>query len=144
MLPPKAAAAPLGGMRHKGGSMRCRQGGFTLLEALVAFVILAMTMAVIYQAAGGSVRATVEGERQTYALVLAESVLNNYRSVPPGGMVRSGELDNGYSWRIEAAERPPAGEDRDQISWMLYDVQVQITWSSGEIRIASVLPEARP
>lgn len=121
------------------------QRGFTLLEVLVAFVILAFTLAIIYQAAGGSVRGTIKGEQQTYALTLAESVLNNFRSVPEGGMARSGELENGYRWQLEATPRPVPEEQRNRTAVPLYDVRVQVEWDGGAgVTLSSVLPQGAP
>jgi len=121
------------------------QRGFTLLEVLVAFVILALTLAVIYQTAGGSVRGTIKGDRQTYALTLAESVLNNYRNVPEGGMQRSGELENGFRWRFEASSRPVPEEQRALTAVPLYDVRVEVDWDGGAgIVLHSVLPGRSP
>ena len=125
-----------------GSPPRCPQQGFTLLEVLVAFVILALTLAIIYQAAGGSVRATIKGEQQTYALTLAESVVNNFRTVPEGGMVRSGELENGYRWQLEATLRPVPEEQRNRTALPLYDVRVQVGWDRGAgVTLYSVLPQ---
>lgn len=121
------------------------QRGFTLLEVLVAFVILAFTLAIIYQAAGGSVRGTIKGEQQTYALTLAESVLNNFRSVPEGGMARSGELENGYRWQLEATTRPVPEEQRNRTAVPLYDVRVRVEWDGGAgVTLSSVLPQGAP
>jgi len=118
------------------------QRGFTLLEVLVAFVILAFSLAIIYQTAGGSVRGTIKGDRQTYGLTLAESVLDNYRGVPEGGMVRSGELENGYRWRFEASPRPVPEDERNRNRFPLYDVRVEVNWDSGAgVTLSSVLPE---
>lgn len=121
------------------------QRGFTLLEVLVAFVILAFTLAIIYQAAGGSVRGTIKGERQTYALALAESVLNTYRGVPEGGMARSGELENGFRWHIEATPRPVPEEQRNRTAVPLYDVRVRVEWDGAAgVTLSSVLPQEAP
>jgi general secretion pathway protein I len=120
----------------------CRQRGFTLLEVLVAFLILALTLAVIYQTAGGSVRATIKGDRQTYALTLAESVLNSYRDVPEGGMTRSGELENGFRWRLDARPRPVPEDQRNRTALPLYDARVEVNWDGGAgVVLHSVLPE---
>lgn len=120
-----------------------RQTGFSLLEILVAFVILAFAMTAIYESAGGSVKATITDERYSYALLLAESVLNNYQGVPPGGLNQSGHLENGFDWRITAVARPV---DSDQkMAWPLYDVQVDVRWGepSKHVTLDSVLPEFR-
>lgn len=120
-----------------------RQRGFSLLEILVAFVILAFSLAAIYESAGGSVNAAIADEQRSYALLLAQSVLNNYQGVPPGGMEKAGQLENGYSWRFIAVKRE---DDPDvRLSWPLYNVKVIVSWGSrkSQIVLDSVLPEIR-
>jgi general secretion pathway protein I len=121
-----------------------RQRGFSLLEILVAFVILAFSLAAIYQSAGGSVNAAIADEQRSYALLLAQSVLNNYQGVPPGGLEKSGQLENGYSWRFTAVKRE---DDPDvKLIWPLYNVSVVVSWGNPKLQIVldSVLPEIRP
>lgn len=120
-----------------------RQRGFSLLEILVAFVILAFSMAAIYESAGGSVNATIADEQRSYALLLGQSVLNNYQGVPPGGIEKSGHLENGFDWRISASPRP--SDTGQQLAWPLYNVQVIVSWSHPQkiIRLDSVLPELK-
>lgn len=120
-----------------------RQQGFSLLEILVAFVILAFSLAAIYQSAGGSVNAAIADERHSYALLLAQSVLNNYQGIPPGGLEKSGQLENGYSWRFDAVKRE---DDPDiKLSWPLYNVKVIVRWGAdnAKVELDSVLPEIR-
>jgi general secretion pathway protein I len=120
-----------------------RQHGFSLLEILVAFVILAFAMTAIYESAGGSVKATIADERYSYALLLAQSVLENYEGIPPGGLEKSGRLENGFDWRMVAT--PRANDTRQSPAWPLYDVQVEVTWTGSQRRVTlvSVLPEFR-
>jgi len=130
-------------VRRTQGSILARQGGFSLLEILVAFVILAFAMTAIYESAGGSVKATITDERYSYALLLAQSVLDSYQGIPPGGVDKSGHLENGFDWRITAMARPI--DSSQQVAWPLYDVQVEVTWGvpPKRVTLVSVLPEFR-
>ena len=65
-----------------------RQGGFSLLELLVAFVIMAFSLGMLYQAAGGTVRSLGDTEQQLRASMLAQSVLNSRDSVPGNRLER--------------------------------------------------------
>ena len=66
---------------------RCR--GFTLLEVLVAFVILALSLGVIYQLFGQGTRAASQSARYTQATMIAQSLL----------------AEAGVTHRLEASQR---------------------------------------
>jgi prepilin-type N-terminal cleavage/methylation domain-containing protein len=121
---------------------RMMQQGFSLLETLVAFFILAMVLSVIYESAGSSVDVTISDERRSYALLLAESVLSNYQSIPAGGLTKTGRLENGYAWFFIAIPRS-APKDTNY-SWPLYDVRVRVEWGepSRVEEIDTVLPQS--
>lgn len=122
-------------------SSRPRQAGFSLLETLVAFFILAMVLSVIYESAGTSVNATVSDERRSYALLLAQSVLDNYKGIPAGGLSQSGRLENGYAWQMTAT--PRASDEANPNPWPLFDVQVLVSWGNPvrTERLETVLPQ---
>ena len=117
------------------------QQGFSLLETLVAFLILALVLGALYESAGTSVNATVADERRSYALLLAQSVLDNYKGIPAGGLEQSGQLENGYAWRMVATQRP--ADDGVPPPWPLFDVQVRIIWGNPQRseQIDTVLPQ---
>src|SRR5690606_40398158 len=52
-----------------------RAAGFSLIEALVAMVILALSLGALYQAAAGATRNVRVDERYTYAVQIAQSLL---------------------------------------------------------------------
>ena len=116
-----------------------KESGFTLLEILVAFIILAFSMTAIYQSAGNSVRAIITDEQRTYAWLLAESVMNSYQGVPPGGFEKEGKLENGYRWNISAEKKT----DSNPGIWPLYDVSVTVSWggSGAAVHLYSIIPE---
>ncbi len=78
-----------------------RQAGFSLLELLVAFAIMALSLALLYRVLGGSADTALSLDRRHQALLLAQSVLSLRPYVPPGGTEESGE-SAGMVWTLRA------------------------------------------
>ncbi|AOV03123.1 general secretion pathway protein GspI [Delftia tsuruhatensis] len=74
----------------------------TLLELLVALTIMAISVALIYRAVGGSARGVTQLERNQGAAMLAESLMDAFSMVDPGGTQASGQ-DGLYTWQVASA-----------------------------------------
>jgi general secretion pathway protein I len=126
---------------------RC-EAGFSLLEVLVAFSIMMLSLGVLYQAAGGSVRNLATSERQTHAILLAQSLLSLHQAVPPGGLSASGSSEKAFDWVLSAVPAVGVQADPERASWPLYRLDVEVAWQDGERRrryaVATLLPEAVP
>lgn len=114
------------------------QGGFSLIEMLVAFTIMSAMLVAFYQSAGTSVSNINHAQGYAYATTLAESVLASYPAVPQGGLHERGELENGYRWRIESTARDSLPESHPT---ELYDITVTVGWGNRELIMHSVMPE---
>ena len=82
-----------------------RDRGFTLIEVLVAFAILAFTLAAAYGVFADASRAVASGERYGVALALAETAIER-ASAPSfltGALAEGGASLSGDGWRVDAA-----------------------------------------
>ena len=120
------------------------QGGFSLLELLVAFVIMAMSLGMLYRASGGTVRSLGDTENAMRATVLAQSLLNSRDAVPETGWAETGE-SAGFGWRVQSAPFQSAISGPDVV--VLHQVRVRLTWMDGrgarEVEYSTLLPQAR-
>lgn len=80
---------------------RTRQRGFSLLEVLVAFAILALTLGVLMNIFARASRAAVLSGQYSQAAALAESKLNALGTeLPLEEGTLTGEPENGFAWEI--------------------------------------------
>jgi general secretion pathway protein I len=121
-----------------------RQGGFSLLELLVAFVIMAFSLGMLYQASGGTVRSLGDTEQHLRATMLAQSLLNSRDSVPEAGWSESGQ-SAGFSWSVSSA--PFRTEVSDSRVPPLQQVEIVVGWSdrngARQLALSTLLPQAR-
>ena len=117
------------------------EDGFTVLEVLVAFVILASALGVVYQMVTmGGFRADRTQKEQT-ALLLAKSKLAEAMTIG-----RSTEGQEGdYRWELKW-QTMPVTESRERRNPVhLAQVVVTVSWGADgqEIRLATLRPEVQ-
>ena len=109
------------------------QRGFTLLEVLVAFVLLSLTLGVILQVFSGGLRnATAAGHYAT-AAIMADSMLARVgRELPLEEGESSGE-DGIYRWRlkIEPYQNDTELNQTAAGRYPLYQIILRIQWQYG-------------
>lgn len=120
-----------------------RQHGFSLLEVLVAFVIMGLSLGVLYQSVTGSIRNVAVTERYAYAEQMARSLLATRDKLPPSGLSDSGRGEDGFRWQMETLHLPdtrPEGSGwRDD--FMLLEARVEWGGSrSRQVILQTVLP----
>ena len=109
-----------------------RSAGFTLLEVIVAFVILSLSLGVIYQIFGQGLRATSLSERYTHATLLAQSLMAETGVTSPlHSGTQSGSSEAGYEWQVETSVLEQAGSD-SELAPISYKVEVHVGWSGHE------------
>ncbi len=88
-------------MFESSSKRECRTGGFTLLEVLVAFTILAIVLTALIQAFSQGLRASTVAEERSTAVLMARSKLAEVgSSIPLEESEQSGDLENGLGWRL--------------------------------------------
>lgn len=114
-------------------------GGFTLLEVLVAFVIAALALAVLYSGGIEGLVATRTATRRDEAVARAtarlEAMCHGARLTPG---LQSGDDGSGYSWRtqVQVADsallaRGGADDSHPKLRLTLFSVGVMIAWPGG-------------
>lgn len=120
------------------GSRRPCIRGFSLLELLVALAITTSSLLALYHASGTSVRAAAEAERQTRALVLAESLLALHSHAPIEGIATRGQLDEQLQWSVTAS--PTTDADASDTALRLHRIEVSVSWQDrGRTRTLSLV-----
>ncbi len=121
------------------------QHGFSLLELLVAFAILAMSMGLIYKSMGASARNVGDMTHHQQASMLAESLLASRDSVTDQGWNESGE-HTPFAWQVSS--QPYASEIDAQGMVLMHQIHIMISWSDGvrqkQLEIQTLLPQRKP
>ena len=121
------------------------QSGFSLLEVLVAFSILALSLGVLMQIFSGAMRNAVLSEQYSQAALLAQSILSATGIEEPlQAGERAGEWENGMRWRLfispyeeplEDGEEQPRGLRTEQLANVEgYQLRVEVSWDDGDKR----------
>lgn len=111
-----------------------RQLGFSLLEVLTAFAILALSLGVLLRIFGGGGQLAGKADEHARAIVLARSLLDNLGMEKPlEEGVASGELDERYRWRLRVVPFAPEGEPLpEQYPYKPYWVELTVFWGEDE------------
>lgn len=115
--------------RHRRSKGAAR--GFTLLEVLIAFTILSLSLAVVMQAFSTGFASLERAKDQTVAMLQARSKLAELgQTVPLEPGEQGGELDDGATWRM-VVEPAAVDEEREAFEGFgvlaLYRVEVTVT-----------------
>jgi general secretion pathway protein I len=121
--------------------MQARQRGFSLLEILVAFSILALSLGVLMQIFSASLRNAEVTRNQAQAVALAQSLLASAvvgATLVPGE--NAGVLDDKFRWVLRVSpfvQEPRPGETaavRTSVPLDLWEVAVRVAWG-GDSRL---------
>jgi prepilin-type N-terminal cleavage/methylation domain-containing protein len=121
--------------------MRTQQRGFTLLEALVATMIMGIAVAGILEALTASTRNVIRLTQADRAVLLARTKMDELlvndgliRKTDLGGpfsAAESGAMTAGWRARVTPIESAPAATERN---WVIDRIELEIWWMDGATR----------
>lgn len=111
------------------------QAGFSLLETLVAFTVLALSVGVLLRIFGGGAQMTGKADEHARAVTLAESLLVEKAceecELPPGET--GGEFDEQFRWVMRVEPYQPEGDAwPDNLPVEPFWVQITLEWGETE------------
>jgi general secretion pathway protein I len=107
-----------------------RARGFTLLEVLVTFTIVALVLATALQIFSDGLRSTTLSERHVTATIMANAKLAEIDAQQPPLLGRlEGVTVDGFRWRTDVEEyAEPGAEDLINSPVILYRLDVIVGW----------------
>ena len=121
-----------------------RQRGFTLIEIVVAFVVLSLVLVTSFEIFTGGMRRASDLEDYSRALVLAQGKLAAAGTEEP---YKEGELagdseDRRFHWVVSTRRTdegaPPAGQPTSNNPYALYRVDVRVGWAGADTKERSL------
>jgi general secretion pathway protein I len=109
-----------------------RQQGFSLLEILMAFSILALSLVILLKIFSGGVNTAVIAEEYTAAVQIAESLMAGKAETPLQIGQTSGYENDKYHWLVEVSpfQFNPENADPNNLKATLYKVKVTVSWDN--------------
>ena len=111
-----------------------KQRGFSLLEILIAFSILALSLGILLKIFSAGVNTAGVAEDYTAAVQIAESLMAKTGVETPLQAGQGAGLENEkYHWRVEVSPFVfnPDNIDISALTASLFKVKVSVTWGDG-------------
>jgi general secretion pathway protein I len=133
-----------------------REAGFTILEVLAAFVVLAVTMATLMQVFSGGLRDAQLADEYARAVMVAQSRLAAYTASERLEEASASGSEGAFSWTLTAAayderqEAPDKDKSRDfNLRVRLLRVESKVAWRAADgrdrdVRLATLVIGTKP
>jgi general secretion pathway protein I len=109
------------------------QRGFTLVETLVAFAIMAVMLTALLQTAGSSLRAIDSAAHHNRAVLVAQSQLDRIMALKQIPAIKEGRMPNSpYRWHVEeiSSGKLPANVERMVATKPVF-LRVSVSWKGA-------------
>jgi len=113
-----------------------KQRGFSLLEILIAFSILALSLGILLKIFSAGVNTAVVAEDYTAAVQIAESLMAKTGVETPLQANQASGLENEkYHWLVEVSpfEFNPENVDPTALTAVLFKVKVTVSWGDDNV-----------
>jgi general secretion pathway protein I len=109
-----------------------KQQGFSLLEILMAFSILTLSLGILLKIFSGGANTAIVAEEYTAAVQIAESLLANTKEAPLKTGRSSGLENEKYNWLVEVSpyQFNPENVEPESIKTELFKVRVTVSWDA--------------
>jgi general secretion pathway protein I len=141
MNPPRRSSSEQSSFSRRSGASgykpSLRQRGFTLLEVIVAFALLAMALTLLLGTLSGAAKQVRWSSDAGRAALYAQSLMDQVgvgQALKPGQ--RSGDFENGrYRWTLGITQwrdsLPASNQPIDPNAMRLFEVQLAVEWGDG-------------
>ncbi|MDR0770321.1 MAG: type II secretion system GspH family protein [Burkholderiales bacterium] len=137
-----------------------RARGFSLLEVLVAFVVLALVGTVLFQLFGGAINNAASADAWSRAVQVAQNQLAQASMAQSLSATTTSGQDGDVRWELRVEPYTPMAlegettQPAESLTLVLYRLQVNVrfpgvagkdrTFALETLRVGSVGPEGRP